>query len=206
FAQRKATVGQCLVDIATERQVALAFVGRGIEQQAVVLIGGDRLLAAALALLLLSAAWFLLPRLLRTIRVIAWLAWKKLNSPASPDCAVSTALPASCETALRRARPGETRVVEAARCASGGGPRLPANILGWLTRLDSGELYFLAPRLLGTLLVKIPPGSASASSRFLSEVLEIRQPDGPAWRFQFDRGSAPAAARFASALEQPAIA
>lgn len=170
------------------------------------LLAANPLLAGAVALLLLLAAWLLLPRLIRTIRVITWLAWKKLNCPPVPTESISTALPASCETALRRARPGETQILEVARCASGGGPRLPANILGWLTRLDSGELYFLAPRLLGTLLVKIPQGRATSASRFLSEILEIRPQDGPPWRFQFDRGSAAIANRFASALESASAA
>lgn len=171
------------------------------------LLATNPLLAALLALLLLLAAWFLLPRLLRIIRVIVWLAWKKLNTPASvEDLATSPNLPHSCEIALRRARPGETQIVEAARCASGGGPRLPANILGWLTLLDTGELYFLAPRLLGTLLVKIPEGQISTSTHFLSEVLEIRPPGSQPWRFQFDRGSAPLAARFAHSLEPASAA
>lgn len=173
-------------------------------------VGGLALLAASpllggmLALALLLTAWLFLPRLLRLIQTVAWLAWSKFHGPAEAEAAATTKLPKAWQTVLDRALGGQDiRITEAARCASGGGRRLPANLLGWLVRLESGDVIFFAPRWLGMAMVKIRASTATTTTRFLSEMLEIRNAAGARWRFHFTRGNG-AAARLAAAINQTA--
>jgi hypothetical protein len=165
----------------------------------VVVLGGltvlvlQPLLAAGIALLLLVLAWVFLPRLLRSTRATAWLAWRKLNAPpdeGNPEAAPN--LPAACEIALRRAQATSAAVAGALRCVSGGGPRLPKNHPGWIVRFEGepASVFFVAPKLHGTIVVDIPVASATweLKTKFHCEALAIRNPDGETHRFLFQRG------------------
>lgn len=164
----------------------------------VLVLGGLGLLVfrpeVLLAIILLAAVatWIILPRLIRSTRATLWLAWRKLNSPSAGHDAkdIPAKLPARCELALRRAHASSEPVTMAVRCVSGGGQRLPRNHFGWLTRLQSGRLFFVSPRMRTPLVVEIPLESAMTEreSRFLSERLLICRPSGNHHVFVFERG------------------
>lgn len=155
------------------------------------LIHAQPALALGLAILALGVICFLVPRLLRNIRATVWLAWRKLNGPLAGQelATVSSKLPGRCELALRRAHASTEPIVLAVRCLSGGGPRMPRNIFGWLVRFTSGRVFFVSPRLGHSVVMEIPMAEAlvERAPRFLSEQLTIRL-GNVAYVFFFERG------------------
>lgn len=186
-------------------------VGLSLGEDALVL-GGlglvflNPIVALVVSLVFLAVIWFILPRILRSIRTILWLAWKKLNGPASGQESdeMGTWLPANCELALRRAHATADTVAFAVPCLSGGGPRLPKNRRGWLVRFESGRVFFINKRWHGSLVVEIPRTGNSApirESRFLCERLAIPQASGELHVFLFERGQRLLADRVAAELK-----
>ncbi|GAB4178599.1 MAG: hypothetical protein Fur0032_19080 [Terrimicrobiaceae bacterium] len=158
------------------------------------LIAWNPIVAAALIIFLLIAAWLILPSLLRKVRCTGWLAWRKLNAPSADSHARKTTLPAACELALRRAHASTAPVAWAAVCISGGGPRLPRDHRGFLVRLqgDATHLFFVASRWLrGPVVVQIPMDNLRArrESRFLAESLILESTGGTRWCFHFERSA-----------------
>lgn len=149
--------------------------------------------------------WVFLPQLLRMVRGTTWLAWRKLNAPASGDGSARRKLPPHCELSLRRAHASTAEIADAAMCLSGGGPRLPRNHVGWLVRLQNEDdaLFFVAPRWRGTLVVEIRTTGVSAGrkTRFLSEQLHIPQSPSKPYVFLFERGHRKVADDFAKAVD-----
>jgi len=183
--------------VANTSPEPISNIGLSVGEDAVVL-GGLGLLAwhpvvaAAILLLLAIAVWSFLPRLLRSIHAISWLAWRKLNGPPSGQEAsgILMKLPGACELALRRAHATTEPLVLAIPCLSGGGPRLPRNLFGWLVQFEGGRLFFVAPRWRGSMVLEVgrlsvPP---QRESRFLGEKLLIELPEGGRYQFIFERG------------------
>lgn len=166
------------------------------------------LLAAGIAVLFLVMVWVFLPGLLRATGATAWLAWRKLNAPAGADPAAKQSLPPQCEAALRRAKSTEADIAEAIHCVSGGGPRLPKHYRGWLVRFacEPDNLFFVAPRWRGVLVVDIPTSEVQTerTSRFLSEMLILKNPLGKSHRFLFERGQAKNADLLVESLQRGA--
>ena len=162
------------------------------------------LVAGILALLLMILAWIFLPRLWRAMRCTAWLAWRKLNAPASSRSKETDPLPATLEAALRQAKATNAPIAQSTHCISSGGPRLPKNLPGWLIRFDdnSESLFFVARRLGGPLVVEIPIQGAvpERKTRFLHEALSLKLPDAGTHKFAFERSRAAAADAFVAAL------
>ncbi len=171
-------------------------IGLSVGEDAVVL-GGLGLLvwnpvvAVILAVVVLAVIWMLLPRLLRNVRAISWLAWCKLNSPAAgtePE-EFKNRLPRRCEDALRGAFASNESVAFAVPCLSGSGPRLSRNHFGWLVRLSGGKLFFVGRRWRGPFVIAIPPVAEKPvrESRFLCEKL-VLSAGGETYTFNFERG------------------
>ena len=198
--------------VANASPEPLSNIGLSVGEDVLVL-GGLGLLAVrpeillVITLVLVVGVWIIFPRLLRSIRCSLWLAWRKLNSPsAGHDIAeIPVKLPARCELALRRAHASTEPITMAVRCLSGGGPRLPRNHFGWLTRLQGGRLFFVGPRWRTPLVVEIPLEAAMTEreSRFLSEKLLICRPSGNHHTFVFERGHRVLADRVADKLTGP---
>lgn len=184
-------------------------IGLSLGEDAVVL-GGIGLLiwhpvvALVAILLLLIGTWVVLPKLLRSMRATTWLAWRKLNEPARgiEDDNVLRRLPGACELLLRRAYATTETVTLAVPCLSGGGPRMPRNIFGWLVRLDGGRTFFISSRWFGSLVIEIPVSNAAIEreSRFLAEKLRITPIDESGYTFLLERGSGALADRVADIL------
>ncbi len=172
-------------------------IGLSLGEDAIVLgglglIAWHPVVALVITIIVLGTIWCILPRMLRSISAILWLAWRKLNSPPAdrePE-SFSFKLPSPCELALRRAHATTEEVAVVVPCLSGGGPRLPKNHFGWLVRFAGGRLFFLSPRWHGTLVVEIPLRNAGPEreSRFLFERLALPCSGGSAYVFLFERG------------------
>jgi len=184
-------------------------IGLSLGEDAIVL-GGIGLLiwhpvaALVVILLLLIGTWIVLPKLLRSIRATTWLAWRKLNEPARgiDDDNILRRLPGACELILRRAYATTETVTLAVPCLSGGGPRMPRNIFGWLVRLDGGRTFFISSRWFSSLVIEIPINNAAIEreSRFLVEKLRITPVDESGYTFLLERGSGALADRVADIL------
>lgn len=184
-------------------------IGLSLGEDAVVLGGlglvfWNPVVALVLALIFLVVIWMFLPRILRSMQTIVWLAWRKLNGPPTghEDDPAGFRLPAQSELALRRAQAGAEEVVFAVPCLSGGGPRLPKNRRGWLVRLSGGRLFFVVNRFWGPVVVEIPRGDGMVrrDSRFLCERLALEGGGSPPFVFLFERGHRTVADRVAGDL------
>jgi len=181
----------------------------------VVVLGGLGLLiwhpivALGVILLMLIGAWVFLPKLLRSIKATSWLAWRKLNEPPRgvDDDNVLRRLPGACELLLRRAYATTEGITLAVPCLSGGGPRMPRNIFGWLVRLEGGRTFFISSRWFGSLVIEIPIAGAAIDrdSRFLAERLRITPIDEATYTFLLERGSGALADRLAEILKDRRI-
>jgi hypothetical protein len=137
----------------------------------------------------------MLPKLLRGIRAKLWLAWRKLNCPPEDDLETEPGqrIPGACELQLRRSHASTAAIEWAVPCLSGGGPRLGANLSGWLVCLQSepSRLFFVAKNFLGGLVLAMDIEGAEVSHRagFLCDKMEIVHRDGsPKHQFLFERG------------------
>jgi hypothetical protein len=172
-------------------------VGLSLGEDAIVLgglglIAWHPVVAMIVALIVLVVIWVTLPRLLRSMKTILWLAWRKLNGPPAgeEETGLSLRLPAKNELALRRAHASTEKIAFAVPCFSGGGPRLPKNRRGWLVRFDGGRLFFVSNRWQGPLVVEIPAQNVrpERASRFLYERLALEPEKGASHVFLFERG------------------
>jgi hypothetical protein len=149
------------------------------------------------ALAIFSFVYFA-PKILRAIKAKAWLAFKKLNSPAERDTPARLPLDLSPRLASIFAKQnvvGET-IAWAAPCLSGRGRKIPPNLFGALvaTKEEPGKLRFVARKngrpfaqtieLAGSMVARQP--------KFLSENLIISPAagKGPKYLFVFPRSRA----------------
>ena len=137
----------------------------------------------------------MLPKLLRGIRAKLWLAWRKLNCPPEDDLETEPGqrIPGACELQLRRSHASTAAIEWAVPCLSGGGPRLGANLSGWLVCLQSepSRLFFVAKSVFGGLVLAMDIEGAEVShcAGFLCDKLEVVHRDGsPRHQFLFERG------------------
>ncbi|HWL52980.1 MAG TPA: DUF4126 domain-containing protein [Chthoniobacteraceae bacterium] len=140
---------------------------------------------AALGLVIVFVGFILYfgPKIARSVRTKAWLAWRKLKSPAdvASEAPLPTALPADADMLLHslknKSDPHEFAVEWALPCITAGSKKLRANLSGHLVSLrdEPDRLHFVSKGWLGstaqTLLLN---GSKTAhESRFLSENLVL---------------------------------
>ena len=167
------------------------------------------LVALIVAVVFTGVVVTVLPRLLRGIRAKLWLAWRKLNCP--PEDGLETApgrrLPGHCELQLRRSHASTAAIEWAVPCLSGGGPRLAANLSGWLVCLhdEPTRLFFVSKGLFGGIVLAMDTEGADVSHKagFLCDKIEIVHRDGsPKHQFVFERGLAKVAPVIAETLQK----
>ena len=152
--------------------------------------------ALVVAIFLLAAIWFFVPRMLRATWIKLWLCGRKLR--LAPDETPVTELPDDLASVARaavqdHAGPG-WRVEWAVPCISGRGPGYPRNRFGWLTSADGpAQMLYFVPQGHPRKPRALPPGAptlARLEHKFLADVLVLDWPgDGAEARFLFDRGS-----------------
>lgn len=185
--------------------IGLSLGGDAIVLGGLGLLVWNPIVALVLALITLGLIWTFLPRLLRSIRATAWLVWRKLNTPSAGSELHEAPLPAAVEQVLRQSHATPEPVAFAAPCISAGGPRLPKNRFGWLTRFRDGRTFFVSRRWLGSFVAEIPvrDGDTLRESRFLCEKLTIRSDLGGTFVLLFERGHRLLADRAAAELKVP---
>jgi hypothetical protein len=158
------------------------------------LVHFNPLLALIIFLIGIGAFFYFAPKILRTTKAKIWLAWKKLNGPADRNVPVKLpiTLPARLASVFHRENVlGET-IVWAARCISGRGRRIPANLFGALvaTKQERGKLVFVTRKFART--INLEDATIAHEPRFLFENLIISPAaaKGPKYSFIFPRSDA----------------
>src|SRR5438552_11116337 len=120
-----------------------------------------------------------------------WLAWKKLNGPAdrAAPLNLATTLPPRLASVFDRENPLCETIVWTARCISGRGRRIPANLFGALvaTNEEPHKIVFVAKKSGRGFCQTIDlEGSTIAHEpQFLSENLVIFPTAGRGPRYSF---------------------
>ncbi|MEO8205972.1 MAG: DUF4126 domain-containing protein [Chthoniobacterales bacterium] len=210
FATHTAKAGGRLVANGSPEpfsNIALSVLGDAAVVGGLFVIHWNPLVALGLAIAIFLFLIWVLPIILRTIRVKVWLAWRKLQQPAQyPEShALPDHLPHDYDILLHQIRPGEFTIDWAVKVISGRGKNLPSNRDGWLVGLKEEPhiVYFLAKKFLGvtTLVIDLEDCKVSHEPRFLQDDLVIYHPEKK-WRrlFVFDRPRNPIAQAVASTL------
>ena len=155
------------------------------------LVHFNPVLALIVFLIGIGCFFYFAPKILRAIKTKIWLAWKKLNGPAYGNIPVQlpTTLPNRFASAFHRENVlGET-IGWTARCISGRGRRIPANLFGALvvTREEPRKLLFVTRKFART--IDLEDMLIGHESRFLFENLVISPAvaKGPRYSFIFPR-------------------
>ena len=139
------------------------------------LVHFNPVLALIVFLIGIGAFFYFAPKILRAIKTKIWLAWKKLNGPANHKMPVQLpiVLPNRLAFVFQRDNVlGET-IAWTARCISGRGRRIPANLFGALvaTREEPRKLLFVTRKFART--IDLGDALVAHESRFLFENLVI---------------------------------
>jgi len=152
------------------------------------------LVALIIFLIGIGAFFYFAPKILRGMKAKIWLTWKKLNGPADRDAPVNLpiTLPARLASVFNHENVlGET-IEWTARCVSGRGRRIPANLFGALvaTKEEPRKLVFVTRRLART--INLEDSVVGHEPRFLFENLVISPAagKGPKYSFIFPRSDA----------------
>jgi len=152
------------------------------------------LVALIIFLIGIGAFFYFAPKILRGMKAKIWLTWKKLNGPADRDAPVNLpiTLPARLASVFNHENVlGET-IEWTARCVSGRGRRIPANLFGALvaTREEPRKLLFVTRRFART--INLEDSVVGHEPRFLFENLVILPAagKGPKYSFIFPRSDA----------------
>jgi hypothetical protein len=173
------------------------------------LVHFNPLLALIIFLIGIAAFFYFAPKILRAMKVKIWLAWKKINLPAYSDrtAKLPATLPGRLASVFARENLlGET-IAWTARCISGRGPRIPANVFGVLvaTNEEPRKLIFATPKFVRT--IDLANSTVRREPSFLSENLIISPAvgNGPKYSFIFPRSDAAAVEQIVSSLRQPVL-
>jgi len=152
------------------------------------------LVALIIFLIGIGAFFYFAPKILRGMKAKIWLTWKKLNGPADRDAPVNLpiTLPARLASVFNHENVlGET-IEWTARCVSGRGRRIPANLFGALvaTKEEPRKLVFVTRRFART--INLEDSVVGHEPRFLFENLVISPAagKGPKYSFIFPRSDA----------------
>ncbi len=152
------------------------------------------LVALIIFLIGIGAFFYFAPKILRGMKAKIWLTWKKLNGPADRDAPVNLpiTLPARLASVFNHENVlGET-IEWTARCVSGRGRRIPANLFGALvaTKEEPRKLVFVTRRFART--INLEDSVVGHEPRFLFENLVILPAagKGPKYSFIFPRSDA----------------
>ena len=152
------------------------------------------LVALIIFLIGIGAFFYFAPKILRGMKAKIWLTWKKLNGPADRGAPVNLpiTLPARLASVFNHENVlGET-IEWTARCVSGRGRRIPANLFGALvaTKEEPRKLVFVTRRFART--INLEDSVVGHEPRFLFENLVISPAagKGPKYSFIFPRSDA----------------
>jgi len=152
------------------------------------------LVALIIFLIGIGAFFYFAPKILRGMKAKIWLTWKKLNGPADRDAPVNLpiTLPARLASVFNHENVlGET-IEWTARCVSGRGRRIPANLFGALvaTKEEPRKLVFVTRGFART--INLEDSVVGHEPRFLFENLVISPAagKGPKYSFIFPRSDA----------------
>ena len=152
------------------------------------------LVALIIFLIGICAFFYFAPKILRGMKAKIWLTWKKLNGPADRGAPVNLpiTLPARLASVFNHENVlGET-IEWTARCISGRGRRIPANLFGALvaTKEEPRKLVFVTRRFART--INLEDSVVGHEPRFLFENLVISPAagKGPKYSFIFPRSDA----------------
>ena len=174
-------------------------IGLSIGEDAAVLAGlalvhFNPILALIIFLIGIAAFLYFAPKILRAMKAKIWLAWKKINLPAYSGRSdrLAVTLPAKFASVFARENVlGET-IAWTARCVSGRGHRIPANLFGALiaTSEEPRKLIFVTHKFARTIDLENP--TVRHEPGFLSENLIISPGagKGPKYSFVFPRSDA----------------
>jgi hypothetical protein len=173
------------------------------------LVHFNPLLALIIFLIGIAAFFYFAPRILRAIKAKIWFAWKKLNGPA--DRSVPVELPITLPSRLASVFNHENVLGETiawtARCISGRGRRIPANLFGALvaTREGPRKLIFVTRKFART--IDLEDSVVDHEPRFLLENLVISPAagKGPRYSFMFSRSDAALVERIVHELREPVL-
>lgn len=167
-------------------------IGLSLGEDATVLGGLTLMLFNPLLTLLLliigiAAFFYFAPKILRAMKAKIWLAWKKLNGP--PDRQVPVRLSATLPTRLasvfdRENLLGET-IAWTARCISGRGKGIAANLFGALvaTKEEPRKIIFVTPK--SARRIDLEGSTVRREPGFLSENVVISPANGKGPRYVF---------------------
>ena len=158
------------------------------------LIHYNPIIALAFFSLLLSSICYLAPRIIRKLRVTLWLAWKKLNAPASngTDIVLPHDMPADHDILFQRLNEAAEPVQWAVPCISSSSKLFPGNVFGYLvaTTGDARQLHFVARHGFSGLAktMDLANYKVAREPRFLSEDFVLYSVDKrPKFVFLLDR-------------------
>jgi Domain of unknown function (DUF4126) len=151
------------------------------------LVHFNPLLALIIFLIGIAAFLYFARKILRAIKAKTWLAWKKINLPAysERDLQLPIALPARLASVFDRENVlGET-IAWTARCISGRGRRIPANLFGALvaTKEEPRKLVFVSRKFART--INLEGWLVGHEPRFLCENLVISPAAGKGLTYSF---------------------
>jgi len=171
-------------------------IGLSLGEDAAVLAGlalvhFNPVLALIIFVIGIAAFFYFAPKILRAMKAKIWLAWKKINLPAYSErnARLPVTFPAKLASVFAHENVlGET-VAWAARCISGRGRRIPANLFGALvaTNEEPRRLIFVA-RKGGhpfTRTIDLEDSVITHEPRFLLENLVISAATGKAPKYSF---------------------
>jgi hypothetical protein len=134
------------------------------------------ILALVVLLLFLGIVFYFTPKIVRALKVIVWLIWKKLNAPAADtgETGLSAHLPPDIDILFHELNVTGEKVVWAAPCVSGSSRGIPRNLFGWLIATgETGKLYFIAKKGFSKVTAELDLANYKISHecKFLSENL-----------------------------------
>lgn len=187
--------------------IGLSLVEDGVVLGGLALLAWNPLALFAIAVVFTGTVLFVLPRLVRAIRLQLWLAWKKLASlpsaqrPGEPRAS----LPHRWESLLRRSLPGKPAVIWALPCISTKGQLLRPNIFGWLVGLDGDlpEACFVGKTWRGPVfaVIDLQGALAETTDGFMTTKLDITPAsDRQRQSFLVEKNLTTAAARVAAII------
>jgi len=159
------------------------------------LLWSHPLIALGILLVLLSIAFYFLPRIWRTIRIRIWFIRQKMKQPARRTAVELLAnLPISYERWFHKLVQPQQTVRWAVPCITGKGKLVPRDQFGYLTATEEelAKLFFLVKGWLGSAkLFEIEEFEPTLKQRFLyDEIILFTPGKSDRYSFRFDRTQA----------------
>ncbi|MEN9468663.1 MAG: hypothetical protein RL630_396 [Verrucomicrobiota bacterium] len=210
FSAHAAKAGtRVLVNASPEpfSNIGLSLAEDGLVLGGLALVAWNPLLALFCSVISVATVLWFLPKIVRGVRAILWLAWMKLQSP--PDSEKTAAplekLPERWDTLLRQMSASKSAIEWTLPCISRRGDKLPANLSGWIVSLaeQPAEIYFLGRTWHGGILAALDIQGATVEFHdgFLASRIEIRHREGkPNQAFFFNASLSKSAQEAASRL------